>query len=335
MAYFDIEKFYQQNHIDYITKGTNVKAGEVNISCPFCNSSGNPDPSKHLGVDSKRGYFSCWRNDKHRGKTLHRLIMKILRCSYDKACDVLGVRQTYIDNDFLNEFLDNPESYFYEEVKEKKPLSFPKEFKNFGKSRMDVPYKNYLINRGFEKDDIEELCEIYGLKYVTDGRYSNRIILPIYMDGELVSWTGRSISKNVHTRYLSLSEKEGAFISIKDTIFNFDFLLNNSNDFLYVVEGPFDALKIDYFGYDFNANATCIFSKVLRQSQIQLLHEVSHNFKKIIILLDPEELEANQRSLDSLYFLGNKVVVGEMPENFEDPGALDKKSVIKLIRLNK
>ena len=69
---FDFEYFCQQNRIDYITHGVNVKSGEINFACPFCAETSNPDPSYHCGVDLDRSMFSCWRNSSHRGKKLHR-----------------------------------------------------------------------------------------------------------------------------------------------------------------------------------------------------------------------------------------------------------------------
>jgi len=98
---FDIKAFYDKRSVDYITKGVNVKKNEINISCPFCNSEGNPDPSYHLGVDPKTGFWSCWRSRKHHGKRLHRLIMKVGQVSYQEACTILGEFDAYLQEEHL------------------------------------------------------------------------------------------------------------------------------------------------------------------------------------------------------------------------------------------
>lgn len=332
MSFFDIERFYQQYKVDYITKGVNVKSGEINISCPFCNKSGNADPSYHLGVDSSKGYYSCWRNSEHRGKSLHRLIMTIARCSYEAACELLGNKIVRIDNGYFDEFMNNPDTFFDEVIEIKKSLFLDVNFKEFGKSEIENPYLNYLSNRGFE--NVLDFCKLYDLRYCRVGSYRNRVILPIYYKNELVSWTGRHIGET-DLRYLSLSEKSGAKLSIKDMIFNFDYLSEVKKDILFVTEGPFDSLKLDYYGYDYGVAATCLFNKILRNTQISLLNKISDNFKKIVILLDSDELESNLKVLGALNFLGKKVELGTMLEGYKDPGELDKAGVLKLIKLNK
>jgi len=332
---FDIEDFYLRRGIDFIRKGTNVKKGEINVSCPFCNSSSNPDPSYHLGVDPNTGYWSCWRNRKHRGKRLQRLIMKLLSISYAEACEILGQKVDWIREgsfNIFNEDFDTSKLFNDEqEAAEEKILELDPNIRPFTGFRSELPFLKYLTERGFHRNHLNEVIKEYDLHYCINGPWQNRIIAPIKLDYKLVSWTGRHLQKDASLRYRSLSEKEGALISIKDTILNFDELMNTGGDSLFVCEGPFDGFKLDFYAKDDGSRATALFSKALREPQAILLSELSMVFKKIVLLLDAEELEATLTSDSTLAFLGAKIEMGELPKGFHDPGELTPSAVYKLV----
>lgn len=327
---FEIERFYQQRGIDYIDKGVNVKKGEINISCPFCNSSANPDPSYHLGVAVNGKYWSCWRNKKHRGKSLHRLIMKLLRVSYNEASDIIGEKVTWMEEGAFDAL--DPENLFghIEEVVEQKELTLPKEFTKFQHFRSGVPYENYLTQRKFHPDHLDRFLHQYDLRYCISGIWAGRILLPIHFNFELVTWTGRAIGRHASLRYRSLSEKETALISIKDVVFNFDELLNYKGKVLFITEGPFDAMKMDFYGQRVNCRATCLFSKALRPSQLILLAELADNFDKLVVLLDSSELDTELEVQSMFAFLSNKVELGVLPEGVDDPGELSQTGVLRV-----
>lgn len=333
---FDIEEFYLRRGIDYITKGTNVKKGEINISCPFCNDSSNPDPSYHLGVAHETGYWSCWRNRKHRGKRLHRLIMKVARVSYSEACDILGQKVDWIKEGsfsiFAEEFDSNDLFSDTVEEQEEQTLEMPKEFLAFKGYRSQQPFEQYLIKgRGFHRNHVQEVLQEYNFHYCIEGKWNYRLILPITLEGELLTWTGRSLAKDATLRYRSLSEKEGALASIKDLVFHYDKLIETGGRILFITEGPFDAMKVDFYAKDQDCRATALFSKALRQPQAYLLAELANVFDTLVILLDAEELESSLISDGILSFLGDQVVIGELPEGYHDPGELTSSAVYKLI----
>jgi len=331
---FDIERFYQQRGIEYIERGVNVKKGEINISCPFCNSSSNPDPSYHLGVASNGRYWSCWRNKKHRGKSLHRLIMKLIKVSYNEACDILGEKVTWLEEGSFDKLALDPDNLFAEvkEQEEVVPLVMPKNFVKFNHFRSGLRFEDYFTSRQFHPNHIDELLHQYDFRYCIADVWASRVILPINFNFELVTWTGRSIAKKANLRYRSLSEKEGALLSIKDTIFNFDELLNVKGDVLFVTEGPFDAIKMDFYGQRVNCRATCLFSKALRASQLLLIAELSDNFKKVVMLLDSTELDTELEMQSMFAFLGNKIKLGILPEGISDPGELSQTGVMRLAK---
>jgi len=335
---FNVENFLSKRGIHYITSGVNVKAGEINLSCPFCNSEGNPDPSHHLGIDPKNGFWSCWRNRRHHGRKLHRLLMKLLRISYAEACQILGEQVDWIQEGSFDALAKDPskifvtEQQYLEAEQDAKGLDLPEDFVKIGKYNSSKRFINYLIyERGFHKLHVDDLIDTYDLHCCLSGKWENRLIWPIYQDFRLVTWTGRSIQKETSLRYNTFSPRKGALMSIKDTVYNFDDLMDAHGDVLFVTEGPFDALKVDFYGKDVGARATCLFSKTLREPQAILIEELSMNFKKIVLLLDVEEVDTALKMTSALAFLTNEVIPGELPEGFGDPGDLTPSAIYKLV----
>ena len=315
---FSIEDFLNTNHIQYIDHGVNVKKGEINIRCPYCGD----DPSMHLGVDEERLVFSCWRNASHRGK-LHKLIMLLGRCSFATACEILGQNSLWFDKGEFDLFMNDPEGFFNPTEKVKKVLKV-NPFKDYSDAIPDR-FVDYMVSRGFFRKHIPKLFEDYKMQYCTEGLYKNRIVLPIFMRGEQVTFTSRAIGEGI--RYLSLSEDQGAIESIKETLFNFD---NMSGEILFLCEGPLDALKLDFYGKKLGCRATCLFGKNIKANQVLLLDELLENFNKLVILLDNTEFDSSLRIDRLLSFIKKPVVIGHLPEGVSDPGDL---SIIQVKQL--
>lgn len=336
---FNVESFLHTHRIPFITQGVNVKLGEYNIKCPFCHD----DPSYHCGIDPINLRWSCWRNNSHRGKTLHYLIYKLLNCSYDQVSKILGSEEIWVDEDFWKNI--DSSTLFKEDSKKVENdysiLEIPKEFKPFKGYKSQIPFEDYLISRGFDFNVLLDFVLQYNLRYTTQieydptnifYRFSNRIIFPLTYKDKLVNFTGRSILPNEELRYYSLSSKKGALISIRELIFNFDELKKSEGDKLYVCEGPFDAVKLDFFGKSKGARATCFFGKNYTQEKLWKLVELCENYKKLIILLDNKEIKTSLELKDDLAFLSSKVVIGHLPENVKDPGDLSAQQVYDLIK---
>ncbi len=334
---FDFKRFCDQNRIEYITKGVNVKRNEINISCPFCADDGNPDPSYHLGVNPKSLSFSCWRNQqRHRGRRLHRLLMRLARINYDEACRLLGTVVIISDLEdwrAMSAKLRKHESLFGGDDGLDLPseLDMPSEFRDFKGSKAELPFSRYLNSRGFPQRHVHKLAECYDLKYVKSGQWSNRIIVPLYLNYELVGWTSRSIDKRSELRYLTLSEDDGALVNIKTMLYQYDDLLDSGGDVLFIVEGPFDVLKLDYFARQFNCRATCIFGKAAKPPQMYLLNSLCKIFHKVVILLDPNEVGNRLEMVRELSVFGDRIMQKDVSKWADDPGDLQSRHIKYLI----
>ena len=303
----NIQQILDWHNIPYILSGKNVQHGNLNIKCPWC---GYDDPSEHLGINLKTGYWACWRNQEHRGKRPHRLLMKLLNCSYEQVETLIGtVDRTQIEKKQEKEKSNAPQP---------KQLEFPKEIKPIGIKGSSARFRAYLERRGF--NPVQRAIDNYGLCYSTlPGPWKDRLIVPVWIDGRLVTWTGRSIHSNAEIRYRTLS-KENSVLSLKDTIWNFDQLNKEPLEHLVLVEGPFDALKLDFYGKELELRATCTFGLSLKDAQIDLLSALK--FKSLSILLDSGTEQQALSIQKQLAFLRPKILT--LPLGIEDPGNLSK-----------
>jgi hypothetical protein len=198
-----------------------------------------------------------------------------------------------------------------------------RQIRDAGSTRM---FANYLRRRGF--DDPMRAAEEYGLLCCIEGRYAGRIIFPIEMGGELVTWTGRHIGSS-DLRYMSLSVEEDqippARMTIKNTLLWYDWLAKLPEDVkLVVCEGPFDALKINYLATEYPVYGTCVYGKDVSDVQVDLL--CSLPFTDKVLMFDRETISENlslgaRGNITKLNSLGFRFAYP--PPGVKDPGALD------------
>jgi hypothetical protein len=298
------------NNIPYATIGKNISSKAIGINCPFCKD----DEGKHLGIiEGKNGFFyTCWKNITHRG-TLEKLF-KYLHIKYVE------------DFEDLNYLLDKLNEKCYTiEVKQEgvMTLNFPTEFREIGKKKPTNYFYNYLyIDRGF--NEVEKFIKRFNLKCAISGNYSNRIIIPMYENDKLLTWTSRNIGSST-LRYKS-HPKELSVKSIKDCLFDYNYISYGGSK-LIVTEGVFDSMKINWYSNS-QVKSTCIFSILMSNTQIKLLTKLTNKFTKIYIILDKGFETEAMNLADKLSFLNN-VYFKELPDGFKDLGEMGKKDIMK------
>ena len=155
-------------------------------------------------------------------------------------------------------------------LKKEKPLYKRKiELPNYPLTKQE---KQYLFDRHFDPYALQEQFNIQGGGYLN--AWKNRIIIPVYINLKLVSWVGRTILPGREPRYKFLAN-EKSVINPKTFFFNLD---NCSNEYVAVLEGPFDVMR---FGND----SICGFGISLTRVQLMCLSE---RFKKIYFIFDNE-----------------------------------------------
>jgi hypothetical protein len=301
--------FLTDNFIEYVTRGQNTKRGEVSVKCPWCDED---DPSMHLGISLTAENWGCLRNPAHRGHNAPRLIAAILGCSHTQAI-LIAAQYSRHDPETLEAALaaltltsEAPEHA--EGLIEAVP-----HFRAIKPIGSTARFWQYLTYRGFLNVDLPALIDQYRLKCVVAGRFKDRIIIPFFKDKKLIAWTGRAITDPKRApRYLSSD-------LVKTTLFNYD-ALQAGGKVLFVVEGPFDALKLDFYGQTYGARTTCILGVSMSNDQIMLLNILRFNFEKVVVLFDRDALEPAFSAIDWLH--SSNVTLGQLPDGVKDPGEL-------------
>jgi hypothetical protein len=326
---FDWVRFLTTNRIEFRSSGVNCSKGNLVISCPFCNESGNPDPSQHLGINLENGMWGCWRNSRHRGKNPAELISKLLKCSYAEAISMLGgsYRPTF-------ETFDEVINSIHIEKRNKIKLKFPNNFYEIKPMGGTKPFFNYLEKRNFNRNDIENVCYDYGLRAAITGPWTGRLIIPVYQHRQLACWTARAIYDAVgRLRYMTTTTKANSTNGLElapyrdtDCLLGFDDWSNDRNArILYVVEGPMDAIKLDYYGKPYGVRATCLFTNNITDTQRSVLSLISDNFEEVRIMLDSGWFSSACLIANKIGTFNTRAV--EIPSGFKDTGEMSKKDI--------
>lgn len=279
----DWRRVLTEHRIPFVERGANVKRGELNVRCPYC---GSADPSYHMGLSLDTGYWACWRNQDHRGKSPVRLLVQLLRISYREAFTLAGLDPGYVDPDGFTEVMARwMNKTAVAEAPPPRTLAFPTTFRDITADRVATrKHWNYLYTRGFPEHDIDALVRIYALKADVGGRYRDRVVLPYYVEGGLVAWTARAVGP-AEIRYKDLP-LDDCLVPIKQTLYNHDALLDPAAVKVVVVEGPFDALKLDFYGRDWGVRAVALSTNSITEEQIMLLHQHAPKFTSVVVMMD-------------------------------------------------
>lgn len=254
----NFEKLFTDYHVQFSTK---INRGWVNVECPFCTS----EHPLHLGFNPVGNYCTCWNCGSHDLKTALSVVLNVPKS------EIADIMIQYEGRGGILLKLNK-------KVAKATKLNLPND--SFTSAE-----RKYLQKRNFDPDFLHEKYKVVGGGVA--GRWKYRIIIPVYLDGKLVSWTGRSIldkeilKEKEIPRYKNLSIEESV-INIKECLFNID---NCKNDTAVLVEGAFDVMRL---GDDF----MCSMGTELTQSQINM---ISKNFEKIFIMFD-NEIEAQKKA---------------------------------------
>ena len=291
----DVESLFQKEGIAYRTSGKNISAGWVGINCPFCGEQNN-----HCGVNLDTKRYSCWVCAK--SGTLVKLVGVLLKATYGEANKII--------NDYRGFYYDAP----VRELSDK--IILPSKL-----SKLTDIGINYLENRGFDALAMEEkyrLQESGSFSYLKvkeqswDFRW--RIIIPIIMDREIVTYTGRDWTNKQDPRYRNAPIEAGTKLT-SECVYNLD----SVQDKALIVEGPTDVWKL---------GDEAIATLGVKFSHAQVNTILKKNLRKIVILFDAGAEDSARILADALnpYVLDLKVfIVQDM-----DPGSMNINEAHKL-----
>lgn len=241
----NIQEYLDDKNITY-SEGKNVSQGWIGINCPFCPDG---DPSNHLGIHLQIGIISCWRCGAKGG--IRKLITK-----YGDSPNIISTKYQ--------------QSSIYQSPP-KKQLSNECKLPPESTEELLPPHKEYLKGRGFNPFFT---FHRYSLRccYLT-GDWKHRLIIPVYMNNNLVTFTSRDITNQAKLKYKT-NPNEKSILPIKDCIYNYDYIHKKA----IIVEGPTDVWKI-------GEGSICLFGKTASQKQISLL---TKKLNEVYIMFDSD-----------------------------------------------
>jgi hypothetical protein len=266
--------------------------------------------------------------------------MKLLGVSYRRAREIAGLGEGYIDPEGFDALAarlmgrTGAEEARPEQLQRRR-LTLDADFVPITrKSVLTRPYWDYLFEaRGFNGrsglgEDVDVLCADYSLRAAIRGEFQGRVIIPYFMDDELVTWTGRAIG-DAHIRYRDLKRSE-SIVPPKETFFNHDAMYVGGKA-LVLVEGPVDALKLDFYGKPWGVRAIALSTNSITEEQTYLLREAEGRFERVLVMLDNATslgIVDSMRLKQHLSFLRNLSIV-KVPNGAKDAGVLRPSQVIK------
>lgn len=281
----NFEKLFRDYNVPYSLR---INRGWVNCNCPYCDTKST---SFNLGFNPAGNYYHCWKS-KHNYP-----IRQVLST-------LLNVSESSIDN-ILMDYKGVGETLSEKKTSNVKYLELPTN--TFTKAE-----RKYLKNRDFDPKYLHKKYHVVGGGI--DGDWKFRIIIPVYYQGQLLSWTGRSILSKDKLKQLDIPRYKNLSIeksvkNIKELFFNID---NCKSDAVVLTEGAFDVLRFD-------GNAICSMGTELTESQVNLL---ASRFNKIFILFDNEP-EAQKKARKFGLQLSSIGIDIEVVNAYEDFGKND------------
>lgn len=247
---FDIKAYLDDKEIPYRTGGDNVTSGWVEITCPYCS-----DHAEHFGINLKSLWCKCWLCNKSIPAT--ELIKTIEKCSEGIARQII--------KQFPLEDLPWQEE---EEPIHNTTLILPSCEEEWPQIHLD-----YLQSRGFNPEEI--ITKFHLRPVYTIGKYRFRIIIPIYINHELVSFTSMDVLRDGQRPPYMDAPKDQVIIPVKECLYNID----SVKDKCLIFEGVTGVWR-------FGDGSVASFTSNLMKEQISLL--VKKKVKSVFVLFDPD-----------------------------------------------
>lgn len=298
--------------LDKLGIKSTVQGKEVILLCPFHN-----DKHASMNISVKTGQWKCW-SCLTGGKSLETFLKKLKGpevnlSDYLTDIDLLNGRINALYSSTENSFFSYEDYYSFREIVEH-------EFRNnFVPAITHETSLKYLTgsNRKLTVDTIER----FALQYAPTGDYAGRIIIPYFLDKQIVGFNSRLIesdkSNGKEMRYRYCIHKD----SFKEFVYGIEEVKNP----IILVEGPFDLMWMKQLGYK---NTVSSLSTLIRP--MQLFHLMK--FDTMIFLFDNDENKAGYKAVlknaETILEIDKdkKILFGNLPD-FKDPNSSTKEEI--------
>lgn len=306
---FEWRRFVDTHGFDF---DPTVAKNNIHVDCPFCQDG---EGRRHMGLHLDSPAWGCFKSGAHRGKSAAKLVSALLRCSWTAARSIVD-DQDWVSDDFstMREKLDSMGKVSAAEHR-LRPYALPDDlFRLREDSRQCRPFFEYLHSRGLPPA-VADHYQLYG---ANTGEYRWRVVAPFIVKGTIVAATGRHIGRakqRYHTQPANATDR---------TVFNYDTAagLDCNNDALVLVEGPFDAIVLDWLFETMGlpASAVALAGLGYGPDKRSPILELAKMYKRVIVLLDRGAEAEAVRVADDLNVAGAPARVRFMPDGVKDPG---------------
>lgn len=275
-------------------RNATVTRDEILCSCPYSNHHQRGDRNPSFRLNAEKGVYICFSCNE-RGN-LVKLAQDILGMDRYEAVRTFDVELT-------PERIDEMVKKGYEPPKQLTPL------------QMDISsWKNakhdYWRYRGFTEETIGK----WQLGYDAQ---ENRVVVPIYVGGELVGWSKRAVNDVDQPKWRHSADLDKSHI-----LFGQD---NFTGDSAIVVEAPLSVIMLDQYGV---SNAVATFGCKMSDAQAKLLR---NSYNSVMIWYDPDVPGQNgmREAVDKLEDFVDVYVV---PLTRDDPAGMTLEEDLQAIR---
>ncbi len=264
-------------------------AGDVDYRCPFCERAGY-DLQSHLHVNYRKGVALC-----HQCGWKTKDLLYLIRALTGSVPRSLLQAQMGVELvDFVRDM--------FQRAKKAEPagasaVKLPEEFIPLTERPKDPTGRavlRYLVEtRAVTMEMIREV----GVGYARTGRFNGYAIFPVYVCGELVTYTSRRVIGTSAKAQHAPNSKSGL------AIFNYDVAAKMRARRVFVGEGPFDAWAFHRRADPRDAGCGLL-GKVLHDDQARLLGQL--DCEELCMCLDDTEHLRTQRYAVRLSKMTNK-----------------------------
>jgi hypothetical protein len=305
----DWRGLFDEIGVEWIDRGKNTSAGNINVSCPWCLN----DPSKHLAVALMKEAYYCFRApNQHSGKKATNLLFKLKGIREPEA---LRLIRKYLRSGDAPIVARLPT-----DVQQQKTAW--SRFENAGNSTEAL---EYLSARGFPSP--RALCERFDLRYARNGGWARRLLIPFHHDGEAVSWTGRDMTGRYDPKYLTNETSGFAVLCTPD-------IVKPSPAIALIVEGPMDALRTAQATRDAKIISIALCGKSLGAEKLLQIRNACKTCTDILVTMDADApMSACYQTVAEIQSAVTVERVGraKLPPGVKDPGELPSEGVIQWV----
>jgi hypothetical protein len=290
---FDIKSYLDDRGIEWFPGGSeNTSADFISIQCP------NPlchDEKNHCGINPDELYFNCWVCGEK--GNINQIIKWIEDCNWYEVRSIISEFQ-------IDDIIEEPEPKRIirpRNIKNRLPSGCSKEFPKL--------HYNYLKKRNYDPDYLINKYDLYATQFT--GKYRYRVIIPYYLNGQIVTYSGKDITGKSEIPYKHC-KKEESILHPKQMLYNID----NCKSTCAVLEGVFDVWRI-------GDGAVATSGIEFTDEQVDML--IGYGFKRIIVVYDHGAEEHGYRLAKQLSLVVPEVLQVELLRG--DPDTLPQEDI--------